>query len=208
MAAETPFRVALTAVFVVTMAIVLYHRFKARTGEPIDRRQEGLLLAVTLRLSGLALWLIVLAYLINPHWVAWSQLELPAAVRWLGAAVGMAAALMMAWTLHNLGQNLTDSVVTRSAANLVTSGPYRWIRHPFYVSFALLIVSAALLAANWLIALAGAAVFVLLDLRTPKEERRLLDRFGDDYRNYAARTGKYLPRLTADKKRTATDEHR
>ena len=64
---EISFRVALALVFILTMSTVVYHRLRARTGEPIDRRQEGLLLAVTLRLSGLVLWLIVLAYLVNPR---------------------------------------------------------------------------------------------------------------------------------------------
>ena len=196
---EVPFRIALSSVFALTMCIVGYHRLRAHTGEPIDRREEGVLLAVTLRLAGLVLWVAVIAYLINPRWMAWSQLPLPHAVRASGAIVGLLASLLMYWTLTNLGENLTDSVVTRSAARLVTAGPYRWVRHPFYVTFALLIAAAVLLSANWFIAVSGVLVFVLLDVRTPKEEQNLIDRFGDGYRDYMRATGKYLPKVGRQK---------
>ena len=57
----------------------------------------------------------------------------------------------MYWTLSSLGTNLTDTVVTRAEATLVTHGPYRWVRHPYYVTAALLMGSVTLLTANWLI---------------------------------------------------------
>ena len=101
----------------------------------------------------------------------------------------------MYWTLTSLGKNLTDTVVTRAAARLVTWGPYRWVRHPYYATAALLILAATLLSANALIGLFGLAVMVLLVLRTPLEERRLVERFGPSYRDYCLQTGRFLPRL-------------
>ena len=52
-----------------------------------------------------------------------------------------------------------------------------------------------MLAANWLIGLCSLVVLTLLAIRTPKEEQMLIERFGDDYRNYMATTGRFLPRL-------------
>jgi protein-S-isoprenylcysteine O-methyltransferase Ste14 len=193
---ETPFRSTLLAVFVLTMAVIVYHRVRAATpGEKLDRRQEGLALAIVLRLSGLALWIAAFTYLISPDRVAWAQVSLPAWLRWTGAAIGLACAPLMLWTLSSLGKNLTDTVVTRAAATLVTQGPYRYVRHPFYVVAALLMASAALLSANPLVAIPGLMVVVLLAIRTPIEEQKLLERFGDDYRAYMRRTGRFLPRL-------------
>jgi protein-S-isoprenylcysteine O-methyltransferase Ste14 len=40
-------------------------------------------------------------------------------------------------------------------------------------------------------------VLLLMAVRTPREERMLIRRFGDDYRSYMGRTGRYLPRLRA-----------
>jgi protein-S-isoprenylcysteine O-methyltransferase Ste14 len=182
--------------FLATMSIASYHRVQAaKTGERFDRRQEGIWLAIALRLVGLLTWGATALYLIRPQSIAVGQLALPEWLRWSGGVFGSAGVLLMYWTLVNLGKNLTDTVSTRRDATLVTNGPYRWVRHPFYVTAALLMLAAALLSANLFIAGAGGAVIALLVLRTPKEEQRLVDKFGDDYRQYMARTGRFFPRL-------------
>ena len=78
-------------------------------------------------------------------------------------------------------------------ATLVTHGPYRWVRHPFYVTAALLMASVTLLTANWLIGISSVAVLALLAIRTPKEEQMLIKRFGQQYRDYMAKTGRFVP---------------
>ena len=62
---------------------------------------------------------------------------------------------LLFWTFHSLGKNLTDTVVTRREHTLVTHGPYRWVRHPFYDVVLLWGLSMSLLTANWLMALLG-----------------------------------------------------
>lgn len=190
------FRRVMIAGLLVTLAIAVPFRLKSQaTREPLDRRQEGLFILATLRPIGAVLWLSVFAYLINPAWLAWSSVAVPVWVRWTGAAVWPVAAAMLYWTMSTLGPNLTDTVVTRKAATLVTRGPYRWIRHPFYGSVTLLVSAVALLAANWFVLLAGGLLIALLVVRTRKEEELLVARFGDSYRGYMARTGRFLPRL-------------
>jgi protein-S-isoprenylcysteine O-methyltransferase Ste14 len=193
--AEIPFRIALLAILVLTMSVVVYHRVSADSGERFDRRQEGTALAVVLRLAGFALWLFTLAYLIRPAWMHWAALPLVDGVRWLGAAVGVLCAGLMVWTLSSLGKNLTDTVATREQATLVTDGPYRFVRHPFYVVAGLLMLSVTLLTASAAIGVAGLVVATLLVLRTPNEERRLLETFGEPYEAYRRRTGAFLPKL-------------
>jgi len=77
----------------------------------------------------------------------------------------------------------------------IGTGPYRWVRHPFYSSAVLVILGNSLAAANWFFFAAGSLVFLLLVIRTRKEEQNLIARFGDDYRNYMQRTGPFVPRL-------------
>ena len=101
----------------------------------------------------------------------------------------------MYWTLNSFGKNLTDTVVTRAEATLVTHGPYRWVRHPFYVTTALLMASVTVLAANWLIGAGSLLVLGLLAVRTPKEERMLIEKFGQQYRDYTEKTGRFFPRF-------------
>jgi protein-S-isoprenylcysteine O-methyltransferase Ste14 len=56
------------------------------------------------------------------------------------------------------------------------------------------VVAICLVTANWYIALFGGAAFLLLAVRSRKEEAKLIERFGDDYREYARRTGAFLPK--------------
>jgi protein-S-isoprenylcysteine O-methyltransferase Ste14 len=187
-------RVLLVAGVVAMISISAYHRLRARTDERLDRRQEGWFILLTLRpLAGVLLASLV-AYLIRPGSMSWSSLPLPAWVRWTGAPIGFAAVCLLLWTLHSLGRNLTDTVVTRREAALVTHGPYRWIRHPFYVAMLLAVIGTSLVAANWFLAITGVEVFALLAVRATTEERNLVARFGRDYEEYMRQTGRFLPR--------------
>jgi protein-S-isoprenylcysteine O-methyltransferase Ste14 len=67
------------------------------------------------------------------------------------------------------------------------------------VTAALLMGSVTLLTANWLIGLTSLIVLVLLAVRTPKEEQMLIARFGQQYRDYMEKTGRFVPRITASK---------
>ena len=192
---DDTFQTILLISFVVVLPIALYYRIKSQaTREKLDRRQEGLFILATLRPVGLLLWVGIFAYTINPERMAWSAVPLPDGLRWFGVAVlGVAAALLL-WTLHSLGPNLTDTVVTRQAHTLVTRGPYRWVRHPFYDSAGLMVLGVALMAANWFLMLGGLVFMILIVIRTRTEEDKLLARFGDSYRTYMMQTGRFLPR--------------
>ena len=189
------FRLILLAGFVIFMPIGIYHRLKARTGEKLDRRQEGMFILIGLRLVGLAGMAGLIAYLIDPACMAWAAVPLPVWLRWTGVGLALIAGSLLVWMFRTLGRNLTDTVVTRKQHTLVTNGPYRWVRHPLYSSAALAIIGNSLIAANWFIFVAGCLVLLMLVIRTRKEEQNLIAKFGDDYRNYMQRTGRFVPRL-------------
>ena len=194
-------RAVLIVVLLLVLPIGLYHRLKSQaTREKLDRRQEGLFILATLRPVGLAFWLGVIAWMIDPRWMAWSSLSLPAWLRWTGVGVMATACGLLIWTVRCLGKNLTDTVVTRQEHTLVMQGPYRWVRHPFYDSAALLMVAISLIAANWFLFLTGVVGVLLLIIRTRIEERNLVARFGDGYRAYMEQTGRFLPRLTTNRR--------
>ncbi len=192
---EQTFRVVLIVGSLIVLPIAAYHRLKSQaTGEKLDRRQEGLFVLLTLRPVGIVGMLGLFAYMANPSWMAWSSVVLPDWLRWIGVTLGAIAGALLIWTFRTLGTNLTDTVVTRREHTLVTSGPYRWVRHPFYDAVALCVVANSLAAANWFLFLAGGLVFVLIVVRTRKEEENLVARFGDRYRAYMERTGRFFPR--------------
>jgi protein-S-isoprenylcysteine O-methyltransferase Ste14 len=196
---ELVFRIVFTASFLITIAIMLPFRLKSQreggqAGDHLDRRKEGPLLL--LRIPGLVLWLVILAYIINPDWVAWAQFALPDWARWAAAGVAAIANPPFAyWTMSSIGKNITDTVDIRTEHQLVTHGPYRWVRHPFYTLGFSIIVAYGTLAANWLMLGLGALAILYLVLRLPTEEAMLIEKFGDQYRSYMQHTGRFLPRL-------------
>ena len=195
MSEDQTFRLALIAGAILLMPTMVYHRLKSRTGESLDRRQEGLGILLTLRPIGLAMMAGLIAFMVNPRSMAWSSIDLPTWLRWVGVGVGLLAMPLLLWTLTNLGRNLTDTVVTRRVHTMVSTGPYRWVRHPFYVAVAMTIVANGLAAANWFLLVAGVALVTLLVVRTRTEEEKLLLRFGDSYRTYMDQTGRFLPKI-------------
>jgi protein-S-isoprenylcysteine O-methyltransferase Ste14 len=173
-----------------------YRRLARRAGETIARRREGLALGLFRALFALPLFAAVVAYLINPAWMAWAELALPVWLRWLGVAIGGLAIPSAWWLFRKLGTNVSETVLTKSNHTLVTSGPYRWVRHPLYATGGALLVAVGLMAANWFIL--GFAIVALVLIRVivvPMEEERLIAKFGDDYRHYMERTGGMFPRL-------------
>ena len=188
------FRIILIAGILIFMPIGIYHRVKSRTGEKLDRRQEGIFILVTLRALGIAGLFGLIAYMIDPSSMAWSSVPLPNWLRWIGISLGIIAGSLLFRTLRHLGKNLTDTVVTRKEHSLVTGGPYRWVRHPFYSSVIMALLANSLAAANWFLFLAGVLFSILMVIRTRKEEENLLGRFGDEYRKYMEQTGRFLPR--------------
>lgn len=197
MTSEATFRSLVLLNVAICLPIGLYHRIKSQaTSEKLDRKEEGLFLMVALRVCGVTAWVVVAAYLIDPFWVSWSSVRLPPWLRWTGAVVGLLIVPpLLFWTMQSLGKNLTDTVVTRRHHHLVTHGPYRWVRHPFYCFVGLWGLAISLEMANWLVALLGLAALAMLVKRTRVEEGKLVERFGDEYRAYAAKTGRFFPRL-------------
>src|SRR5438552_5386414 len=104
------FRLILLVGFVLIVPFGIWHRIKSHTGEKLDRRQEGLFILVTLRLSGLAGMFAIITYFINPDLMAWASIPLPLFLRWIGIGLGPVAGLLLVWTFRTIGRNLTDTV--------------------------------------------------------------------------------------------------
>jgi len=190
------FRIFAAVIFLTGLSISIYFRRKADkdSGEKVSWKDEGVPMILVLRIGGLILWLSMIGYLIYPPLLAWSKLGLPEWIRWLGVGLGIVCVFLIYWMFNSIGTGITPTVATRSEHKLVTKGPYRWIRHPLYTFGTLFFLSFALMADSWFIALMAMLAIVLLTIRLPNEEAHLIEKFGDEYREYMQRTGRYLPK--------------
>jgi protein-S-isoprenylcysteine O-methyltransferase Ste14 len=195
---ENIFRILVALILFAAVGVSSYFRRKADrdTGETVSRKADGNLFMNIIRLFGLVLWLSPLVYLINPGWMAWSKLGLPEWVRWLGVILGVLCCLGIYWLFSSIGSGITPTSATRKVHQLSTSGPYRWVRHPLYTAGSSLFVAFGMMADNWFLALLGILAFLAMAARTPKEEANLTEKFGDEYREYMKRTGRFLPRFS------------
>lgn len=194
---ETFFRISAALILFTGMGISTYFRLKAdkETGEKISRKADGTTMMTVIRLGGLVLWLSPFVYLVYPRWMAWSKLGIPEWARWLGIAAGILCIALIYWLFSSIRSGITPTSATRAEHKLVTSGPYRWVRHPLYTVGASLFISFGMIADSWFIAALGILAFIAMAIRTPKEEANLIEKFGDEYRQYMRRTGRFLPKL-------------
>jgi protein-S-isoprenylcysteine O-methyltransferase Ste14 len=194
---ENIFRILAALILFTGMSISGYYRRKAdrESGEKVSRKVDGTAMMTIIRIGGLLLWFSPLAYLINPQWMAWSKSGLPDWVRWLGVGVGVLNTFGIYWLFSSIGSGITPTSATRKEHKLVTNGIYRYIRHPLYTFGASMFITFGMMADNWFIALLGVLTFIIMAIRTPKEEANLIEKFGDEYREYMKRTGRFLPKL-------------
>jgi protein-S-isoprenylcysteine O-methyltransferase Ste14 len=191
-------RVTLIAFSLTFVAVGGYYRIQSqRSGERLDRTKEGWPILIGIRLLGLLTVGSTTAWLWKPASFEWASRPIPTGVRWIGVASFACATAWLMWMFHALGRNLTDTVVTRRDAHFVDHGPYRFVRNPMYIGILMVGMSLGLALGTWLLPLAASLMFTLLALRTRIEERYLIERFGDQYRDYMKRVGRYLPKPPA-----------
>jgi protein-S-isoprenylcysteine O-methyltransferase Ste14 len=148
--------------------------------------------AARLVLFPLFVALIVLLAL-NPAWWPKLNFPLPFWLRWAGFALGLAGLGLWTWTHVTLGTLWSAQLQLRGNHRLVTSGPYSRIRHPMYSAILLWAASFGFVLANWVPFLFAFWAAVFFMARVPREEQMMIERFGDEYREYMKRTGRFLP---------------
>jgi protein-S-isoprenylcysteine O-methyltransferase Ste14 len=126
--------------------------------------------------------------------------SLPAWLSWVGVALFAGAAVLLWQTHQALGRSWTPTLGLREDHQLVTEGVFKYIRHPMYAAHLLWALATPLILTNWI---AGYAMLipqiVQFWLRIGVEERMMLERFGESYREYMTTTGRLLPRFFGGK---------
>jgi len=94
--------------------------------------------------------------------------------------------------VHNRIGNFSVYPEVKPSANLITGGPYRFIRHPMYTCVMLCVAGAALYGNHVWNYVALAMVVLSVTLKAMKEERLLCEKF-PEYRDYMQRTSRFIP---------------
>ena len=86
----------------------------------------------------------------------------------------------------------TLSVAKTPLDKPATQGPYRISRHPMYFGGFLILVGIGIACASWVVILCAILWIVFFQIVVPSEERFLLEKYGDTYREYMNRTPRWI----------------
>ncbi len=188
-------KIAAGILFALLLAVRVTFQRRALTDAGPVREFEGRINIALRIFAALLLFGTLGAWFAGAAWLQRFQLSMPAWLNWLGAPVGFAGIAGLIDVHRALGRNFSGTLHLRDDHELIVSGPYRYVRHPMYTAFYLILTGFALLTENWL--LGGGMIlgltFVMLS-RVKHEEQVMLERFGGRYAEYMSRTGRFLPR--------------
>jgi protein-S-isoprenylcysteine O-methyltransferase Ste14 len=155
--------------------------------------EKALRVAGVLAVLGL---LGTILYIVNPSLMAWSSIILPEWMRWLGVIIALFGFGLLQRSQDTLGENWSDDPHLMDGHQMVVTGPYKWVRHPIYSSFLLILGSTFFISANWFIG--GTWIMMMaLDInnRIEVEEQLMISRYGEQYIEYMSSTGRIFPKL-------------
>lgn len=112
---------------------------------------------------------------------------------WVGAVLTLAGLLFTVWARLHLGRNWSGTVTVKQDHDLITGGPYRFVRHPIYTGLLVALIGFALARGEWrgVVAVALAAGSFWRKLRI--EERWMREQFGSAYEEYSRRVSALIP---------------
>ena len=157
----------------------------AKAGAPDDKGS----LRVVMLTQGLA---FPIAFYLP--WVQWTRFPDPRVAFWIGMLLMVAGAVLRRICFRALGTSFTGEVRVRPDQQVVSSGPYRFVRHPSYTAGILMAAGTAIALGSWV----GTIITLALVIggyayRVHVEERALTTALGDNYRQYALRTKRFIP---------------
>jgi protein-S-isoprenylcysteine O-methyltransferase Ste14 len=202
MTSEPVFRTAFLILLAALLAMRVYFMIRVRrSGERIlpgkqAVEREGGPGVLIIRVVGFFLLMAFLAmYIARAAWIDRLMFPLPDWLRWAGFGLGLITVIFWTWTQVTLDTQWSAQLQLTKDHHLITAGPYAWMRHPLYAGLSGWSAALALLTANWIFV--GVCVLSMAGLmwRVPKEEQMMIEAFGEEYKAYMQRTGRYFPKL-------------
>ena len=161
----------------------------------VKQRKEGIVSKLA-GLLGMAGFISMVAYVVNPNWLAIGSLTFTSWLRRAGVGTAILGFALLQWAQVTLANSWSDTPRMMKEQSLITSGPYRLIRHPIYTAFLLILGSTLFISSNWVIGLCWAGMTIMeIASRIGFEESLMIEYFGDQYREYVKKTGRLFPRL-------------
>jgi len=201
MTTETTFRWAFLILLAALFAMRFYFMIKVRRSGGRIMPDEGAIKREGWRgvfITRVAVFILLITflvmYIIGMEWINAFSFHLPDWLRWAGFGLGLFSVAFWTWTQIHLDTQWSAQLQLTKGHHLVTTGPYARIRHPLYSAMFGWATALSLLTANWIV-VAMAVLFIAGTMvRIPKEEQMMIEAFGEEYKSYMQRTGRFFPK--------------
>lgn len=122
-------------------------------------------------------------------------IRIPVIIRIIGLILGTVSVIVLVHVQTCLGRFWSTSLTLTEDHRLIQKGLYKYIRHPMYLVLICIMIFHILVPANFLIMVPSAIAIINIYTRIGREEKMLIDHFGDDYLKYMKTTNKIIPNL-------------
>jgi protein-S-isoprenylcysteine O-methyltransferase Ste14 len=125
----------------------------------------------------------------------WSEFNPSPALQVVGEVMFLPSMYLMGSSQYWLGKQWTATIQIVEGHELIVTGPYRFIRHPFLLSTVLTSVSILCFTGCWLSFAAYILNLIYCICLIPQEEKSLKNEFGEQYADYQENTGCFIPKV-------------
>jgi protein-S-isoprenylcysteine O-methyltransferase Ste14 len=137
-------------------------------------------------------------YLFSPPWWTWTSIPLGEWIQWSGVVIALVPIFFVIWVHRHLDKQWSIALELREDHKLITTGPYRYVRHPMYLGVFTYTIGLMMISLDVLVILFFAFTIWVNYRRIPREEQMLIQKFGNEYIEYIKRSGRLLPKFRRD----------
>jgi len=147
-------------------------------------------------LKGVIILVVIILYLLPVF--NFANLRFDLWIRLMGLIIYSLGLILIAISHHYLGKNWHPLMDVKNSKNLniVHKGPYKYIRHPIYLSWFIIIIGLGIFTSNILFFAVPFIIYLIIYINgVNKEEKILLKKFGNKYKVYMSNVGRFFPRI-------------
>jgi protein-S-isoprenylcysteine O-methyltransferase Ste14 len=114
-------------------------------------------------------------------------------VQWVGLTLTVCGCAFTIWARACLGSNWSAIATVKQDHELISRGPYAWVRHPIYSGLLLALVGTAIALGEIRAFIGLGLAFIAFLLKSAAEEQLMREEFSDEYARYSQRVRRLIP---------------
>ena len=191
---ETLLRILIIGIYAVFAAVRVRYRIPAAKRERNKYEPSRFVLGM-LSVGIIAYFITLILYVLYIPIILSFSIPFFPIIRWFGVLVAVVFVPILYWVHSTLDKQYSADLSIKKDHDLIEVGPYRKVRHPMYTVFIVFSIAIALITSNVLCILFSFIIALSFPSIARSEELMLIEAFGDKYRSYMTRTGRFFPPL-------------